>query len=797
MRRKVMSNRTPADFRSRRIAQLLVAATIACFSAPVFAAELHVGPARDLRTLQAGVAAAKANDRIILDPGIYTDDAVTIDKPLVIQGGGRGAVLRASKPISNRKGLLVVNADLTVRKITFEGAFVSDADGKNGAGIRHQAGRLVVDTCVFNNNQNGILANANKDSFVTIRRSTFSGNGAGDGYTHGIYINAVAHLIVTDSVFTGTKVGHDIKSRALKTTITNTVLDDGVTGIPSYAIDLPNGGEATLRGVRITQGPKTNNPTMVAFGAEKNLHEQSSLTVSGSAFSNRAPTSVGINNFTSIAVILEGNSFENLGETARGPVRINRNARPPVRTGLMFSGVDPNALSYLRIHNTGNSPGTASVRLFDSRDGRFLGAWDSPMIQPNAAPQFSIREVEGALQLQERPVTYTAVITSNMTGTVQSVLHRAASGALSNLSVCTAGVTRAGRQIAGVHTSNLDLGYPASIAIRNDGAVAAAAQVGLYDARDGRRMAGLVTPEIGVNAELILPVRQLEAAARTAPPWDQGHWTLKIENEFQGSLQQLVANQTPSILTDITTVCDLSAAPQEPPASIELGGVFPRLGDVQSVLRIYNRGNKSGPVHIDLFDAISGAWLAHRDSGSLPPNGTRDMSVSELLTPGDPKIEFVRVAVESEVDALVQHLVRHPAREAVTNLSSCDAGTSASLRDLIGIRSASAEGGNLALMVVYNAGGRAAAASLQVFDALDGRGMGEFVTAPVSANGNLVLSIVDLETSLALSAHGGSGMYNVRLSEDFSGLIQHLLVSAQTGLVTDMTTACAVRPAVD
>lgn len=43
--------------------------------------------------------------------------------------------------------------------MTFDGAKVAVADGQNGAGIRHQAGRLVMDTCTFMNNQNGILAN--------------------------------------------------------------------------------------------------------------------------------------------------------------------------------------------------------------------------------------------------------------------------------------------------------------------------------------------------------------------------------------------------------------------------------------------------------------------------------------------------------------------------------------------------------------------------------------------------------------------------------------------------------------
>ena len=285
------------------------------------AADVNVGPARALKTLQAGIAAANPNDRVVLDAGVYLDDVSNVDKPLTIEGAGSGAILRVTKPIPNHKGIFVVNADLTVRKVTFEGAFVTDADGKNGAGIRHQAGKLIVETCVFLNNQNGILANSNKDATISIRHSGFSGNGAGDGYTHGIYVNAIARLDISDSSFAGTKVGHNIKSRAYQTTITDTTLDDGVSGTPSYAVDLPNGGKAVLKGLRITQGPRTSNTAMIAFGAEPLLHDGSSLTVSGSTFINRASRAIGINNFSSAPVVSSDNTFENVGQVTRGLVR--------------------------------------------------------------------------------------------------------------------------------------------------------------------------------------------------------------------------------------------------------------------------------------------------------------------------------------------------------------------------------------------------------------------------------------------------------------------------------------------
>ncbi len=797
MLRKLLSKEASRDCSRARRLPVSVIALLAYAALPARAAEINVGPGRALKTLQAGIAAAKPNDRIVLDAGVYLDDVATIDKPLTIEGAGRGAVLRATKPISNRKGLLVVNADLTVRKITFEGANVTDSDGRNGAGIRHQAGRLTVDTCAFNNNQNGILANGNKDAFVTIRRSIFSGNGAGDGYTHGIYINAIAHLVVSDSVFAGTKVGHDIKSRALKTTITNTVLDDGVTGTPSYAVDLPNGGEAVLTGVRVTQGSRTSNNSMIAFGAEKSLHDVSSLTITGSSFVNRASNSIAVNNFTAITATLTGNTFENVGEITKGPARMNRSFTPLLREGAIFSGVDPNAISYFRIHNTGSDSGTISIALYDSRDGRFLGAWGSPSIAPNAAPQYSIREVEAALQVGNRPATYSAVISSAMTGTFQHVLHRPAYGVLTNLSTCSAGVARAGRQIAGVHTSNLNDGYPASIVVQNQGATAAAAQIGIYDARDGRRVGAFTTAEVPVDGELLLPVRQLESAARVTPAWDTGHWVLKIENDFSGALQQVIANQGAGLMTDMTTVCALDGAAGAGQSSSEMGMIFPASAEFESILRVYNPSPRTAPIHVDIFDAASGSRMGRWDSVSIAPNSSRAFSVADMLPAVDEASPFLRLMVQSDFPGFVQHVLRHNGRGASTNLSACGAGTTASARDAIAVRASAIEEENVALLVLYNAGTAAAVAELAVFDALDGRALGDFTTSEVPAGGNIALSVVDIERGLELPAHSGIGAYNVRLKDGFDGLMQYLLVSVRTGAVSDMTTACAVAPPAD
>ena len=127
-----------------------------------------------------------------------------------------------------------------------------DGDGVAGArsiGRDQQidSGDLVVRNSVFERNENGILSAHNAGASVTIRDSEFIANGYGDGRTHGIYVNKVASLLVEDSTFRDTKVGHHIKSRAAETTVLGSMLDDGA-GNASYSVDLPNGGRGVIEG---------------------------------------------------------------------------------------------------------------------------------------------------------------------------------------------------------------------------------------------------------------------------------------------------------------------------------------------------------------------------------------------------------------------------------------------------------------------------------------------------------------------------------------------------------------------
>jgi hypothetical protein len=249
---------------------------------------LRVGPDRSLKTPSAAAAVARDGDTVLIDAGTYAGDVATwTQDDLTLRGDGGRAHLRADGQSAQGKAIWVIAGDrTTVDRLEFSGATVPD---QNGAGIRQEGDGLTVTRSWFHHNQNGILAGANPESDIVIRRSRFFRSGAGDGYTHNLYIGEVRSLTVTGSYLWGADVGHELKSRAATNTITgNLIADQDATA--SYSIDLPNGGRSLIAGNVIIQGPNSENSTLVSYGAEGFTDGSRSVWVVNNTFVNRRPT---------------------------------------------------------------------------------------------------------------------------------------------------------------------------------------------------------------------------------------------------------------------------------------------------------------------------------------------------------------------------------------------------------------------------------------------------------------------------------------------------------------------------
>jgi hypothetical protein len=208
------------------------------------------------------------------------------------------------------KALLVIDgSDVTVRNLTLQRARVADG---NGAAIRAEGGNLTLDGDRVINNQDGILTAENPDATLLVKNSQFIDNGVcAASCAHGIYAGVLKLLDVEHCQFSGTRDGHHIKSRALRTVVNDSTLMDGPTGTASYLIDVPNGGSLIVTGNILEKGPHAGNQAYaISIGEEGVDRATDELVIKNNRFTNDQdrPTTF-VRNLTATPADLSGNVY--------------------------------------------------------------------------------------------------------------------------------------------------------------------------------------------------------------------------------------------------------------------------------------------------------------------------------------------------------------------------------------------------------------------------------------------------------------------------------------------------------
>ncbi|GGL07992.1 hypothetical protein [Deinococcus radiotolerans] len=270
---------------------------------------LTVGTGRTYATVRAAVAASRDGDVIRVDPGTYTNDFAEVNTRITIESTSGLARLVATVPPPNGKAIITTNTDVTLRGLELTGAKVAD---RNGAGVRYQGGNLVMEDCYLHDNENGLLAASAPLGSVRITRTEFAHNGLGDpGQTHNLYVNEVGQLTFDRSYSHSAVAGHELKSRARTTVITNSRLFD-LDSTASYSIDVPNGGNLTVTGSVIEQGADSQNSAVIAYGEEGLLREGRTVNISGNTVINRRSTVLGLLNPARVPMTVTNNTLYGL-----------------------------------------------------------------------------------------------------------------------------------------------------------------------------------------------------------------------------------------------------------------------------------------------------------------------------------------------------------------------------------------------------------------------------------------------------------------------------------------------------
>lgn len=253
---------------------------------------LRVGPNERIHTIATAAALARNGDTIEIAAGDYPQDvAVWTQDNLTVRGmgtpGGGKVRLLANGASAEQKAIWVVRGGkVQIENIEFSGARVAD---KNGAGIRFEAGDLTIRHCRFLDNENGLLSTNQPEATLTIENSEFAHNGAGDGYSHNLYIGVIKKLSVTGSYFHHANRGHLLKSRARENHILYNRLTDEEGGHASYELEFPNGGMAYVIGNIIEQSATAENATLISFGAEGYTQKTNALYLINNTLVNHRP----------------------------------------------------------------------------------------------------------------------------------------------------------------------------------------------------------------------------------------------------------------------------------------------------------------------------------------------------------------------------------------------------------------------------------------------------------------------------------------------------------------------------
>ncbi len=300
-------------------------------------------------------------DSILIYGGDFTGDVgVWSNNNLVIKGIGHPHLMADGKSAQGKAIWVTKGDSITIDNIEFSGATVPD---KNGAGIRAEGLNLTIRNCYFHDNENGILVSNNPEINLFIEFSEFGNNGAGDGYSHNIYVGHSHSFTMQYCYFHHAKIGHQVKSRAQNNFIKYNYITDETDGKSSSLIDLPNGGFSIVIGNILFQGPEAENGRLISYGLEGLTNDYNKLRLVNNTCITERHNSIYFMiapNATDVQIV--NNLLIGKGEIIQGPgTKINnlyyenvtdaklvdynqQNYAPLVSSPVVDSSIDPGIL---------------------------------------------------------------------------------------------------------------------------------------------------------------------------------------------------------------------------------------------------------------------------------------------------------------------------------------------------------------------------------------------------------------------------------------------------------------------
>lgn len=231
---------------------------------------------------------------IVIAPGTYKDCAIQSGGSITYRAAKAGSVIFDGGVCDGKAALVLDGTAAVVDGLIFQNMRVPD---RNGSGIRHQKGDLTVVNSLFRNSEQGILTHDDQNGTLTVDHTSFSGlGGCPDGVcSHSIYAGRLKYVRVTNTRFDRGTGGHYLKSRAVRTDVSDSSFDDTQGRETNYMIDLSVGSTGTItRNVFVQGRNKENYSAFIAVSPEGREHRSGGLIVTN----NRASIAPGVDRNT-------------------------------------------------------------------------------------------------------------------------------------------------------------------------------------------------------------------------------------------------------------------------------------------------------------------------------------------------------------------------------------------------------------------------------------------------------------------------------------------------------------------
>ena len=217
----------------------------------------------------------------------------------------------------------------------------------------------------------------------------------------------------------------------------------------------------------------------------------------------------------------------------------------------------------------------------------------------------------------------------------------------------------------------------------------------------------------------------------------------------------------------------------------------------RSYLRFYNAESTGGTVEVTLANADTGAVLGVWTSPNIPAGALLQYFIRDIedaITPAFAKPPFYSLSIRPTFAGYFQHVLWQLDAGTLTNLSTCDTGTTTDPKLLISVHSSLTQSGYPSTVVVHNTGSTNVNVSLGIYDARNNTRIATVATGTLQPNAQKIATVAEMEATAHVAPGAGMYRYIIKPDTSFSGYLQHLVNNTASGLITDMTAVCRLAP---